>query len=235
MTNKIKTLTECKNQVLENHNWSKGMTWIDFIEVCKKDNLWISFEEMSDEAVELYAGDENRKKDEPKQSDVELAKSILSKGNQCWISEDIEMIDETSHIAWADILKAMFEFNKQSQQPVSIQWLSDEEMQKQINWRYTDGSGFGNNLPESVHFITGAKWLQSELQKRVNSVDPVEFLEWTEKRMWTKWENIPGGFKIQTGWYNTHNYEAMKNPLTGQELLQKYIEHLTSKPQSNGN
>lgn len=52
----------------------------------------------------------------------------------------------------------------------------------------------------------------------------VGFAEWTEKNMWTKWESRLDGIHEVGGWYNTHNYSAMKQPLTTQQLLTTYKE-----------
>lgn len=52
---------------------------------------------------------------------------------------------------------------------------------------------------------------------------PIEFLEWTEKGMWTKWESRTDGYHEMQGWYNTHNYAAMKQPLSSQELYDLFI------------
>jgi len=65
----------------------------------------------------------------------------------------------------------------------------------------------------------------SEIMDLVGVADslPIEFLEWTEKGMWTKWENRNDGYHEMTGWYNTHNFAAMEQPLSSQELFELFM------------
>ena len=60
-------------------------------------------------------------------------------------------------------------------------------------------------------------------QPLVSGSLPIEFLEWTEKGMWTKWECRTDGYHVMTGWYNTHNFATMKQPLSSNELFDLFI------------
>lgn len=53
-----------------------------------------------------------------------------------------------------------------------------------------------------------------------------EFMVWKSKGMWSKHENrADGNGLIETEkWYNTYRYEAMKNPLTLEELFNLFLE-----------
>ena len=79
----------------------------------------------------------------------------------------------------------------------------------------------GNYLLSS----TDKAQMVSEIMDLVGVADslPIEFLEWTEKGMWTKWESRNDGYHEMTGWYNTHNFAAMEQPLSSQELFELFM------------
>lgn len=206
METKHKTLAECKKAIIEKYEvWFPD--WTGFI----SDKPIYDREMYYDEAAELYASEENRKKYEPKQSDVEQDARIFC-----------EHLDEELGEAWSndydELPKRMAEFalKWQSQQPVSIQWLSDEEISNAADTPLINPSG------EAAGFEYACIWLQSELRKRVNSVDPVEFLRWiTEETHFKPTDNV-NEFKalhMSDGWVYR----------TSEQLLEDYIEHLTSK------
>lgn len=55
------------------------------------------------------------------------------------------------------------------------------------------------------------------------------FAEWIDEGLWSKTESHGAGYRPTKGWYNTYNISEMKNPLTTEELLEKYLETLNQK------
>lgn len=51
----------------------------------------------------------------------------------------------------------------------------------------------------------------------------LEFAEWIGTSLWAKVESKSDTYIEVDGWYNTHNYKAMKSPLTTQGLWDLFI------------
>lgn len=52
----------------------------------------------------------------------------------------------------------------------------------------------------------------------------IEFLEWAERGMWSKFESRPKNEYVEMeGWSNTHNYTAMKQPLSSKQLFELFF------------
>jgi hypothetical protein len=70
-------------------------------------------------------------------------------------------------------------------------------------------------------------------QIEITKQTAIDFLEWTEKGMWSKFESRTDGLHLMDGWYNTHNYAAMKQPLTSEQLFEQFEKQYTEP--CNGN
>lgn len=58
----------------------------------------------------------------------------------------------------------------------------------------------------------------------------IGFAEWIEKKLWTKTASLPNNvYKKTEGWYNTHNYEAMKQPLSTDQLFDLYKSEVSQQ------
>ncbi len=49
-----------------------------------------------------------------------------------------------------------------------------------------------------------------------------DFIDWLDRGMWSNNENTSEGIVRQELWYNTYRFSAMKNPLTKEQLYDKY-------------
>lgn len=99
-----------------------------------------------------------------------------------------------------------FELGYAAQQPASIAWLSEEEIQT-ISLEYGEDSIAKHAMDR----------LQTELRKRV--IDPVEFAEWLSKN---RWEYLNGY------WYCSHPANVDPHETT-EKMLQIYINNKTKK------
>jgi len=48
------------------------------------------------------------------------------------------------------------------------------------------------------------------------------FIEWLDRGMWSNHEREGGKVVARDFWYNTYRLSAMKNPLTKEQLYEKY-------------
>ena len=51
----------------------------------------------------------------------------------------------------------------------------------------------------------------------------IEFLEWTDKKMWTKSGSVNGNWQELEGWYNTPNPKTAKKLLSTEELYKLFL------------
>ena len=62
------------------------------------------------------------------------------------------------------------------------------------------------------------------LEHSVSGLLCIEFLEWSERGMWSKFESRQKNEYVEMeGWYNTHNYAAMKQPLSSKQLFDLFM------------
>lgn len=206
---------------------------IEFIDALPKDLVLPSMpgfnrdwaDDVIHEAAEIYASEENRKKDEPQQSDVEQDARIFC-----------EHLDEELGEAWSndydELPKRMAEFalKWQSQQLVSIQWLSGEEIENISIKTYFKHERMSSDTRAIIQaergaFVNGFNQAQSSLRNRVNAVDPVEFAEWIRTEKFTPMTMNNGQY------WDQHNqlHRLYGYRKTTQELLQIYINSKTKE------
>lgn len=172
MSDKHKTLAECRNEIAVKYNFDN---WENFSEHCWENRHKNTLGNAIDEAFELYASEENRKQSDPVSGDVETMDAAFDR--------DYPDDDDADQFVGSlyDVYKKAWESCLQSQQPVSIQWLSDDE----IDLKADNISHSMMSMAESIWvpegFNRGSKWAQTELRKRVNAVDIIEFKNWCDK------------------------------------------------------
>lgn len=75
-------------------------------------------------------------------------------------------------------------------------------------------------------FNSGAQFAQTELIPLF-----CEFAEWCDKNLWTKTSFHNNVFKETEGWYNTHNYKVMIEPLSTKQLFELWIKERNNPDQ----
>lgn len=236
-----KSLAECKDEVAEKHGFEN---WRDLlIKFQGTDRVIIreQFDGMIDEAYELHAS-QFIKKDETEETPGELPSYIFESDEQeriagyiKWcakqkkevVSSDVEQAakdyadkqafnysDSPEQIK-EQLINAYLAGNQSTQQPATINWLTDDEIE--------------THFP--IHSIT-AKKMQILLKERVNCVDLVGFVNWTNDigkcDYYPTYEYVKDDDPIFVNWCNRFNEEDM---ITTEQLLQIY---LTPKTNPNG-
>lgn len=155
METKQKTLDQCLNETAKLHY---DCTWQDFEEDCAKNDLHSDYAEMWRRAAELYAS--QFKQSSPVSLKVEEAANDSAGG----LTNEGTTFERAEHI---EGFKAGAKW--QSQQPLSIAWMSDEEINRWFDINANEPGKMGKNM-----FRVCVNNIQSELRKRVNAVDTKE-------------------------------------------------------------
>lgn len=94
---------------------------------------------------------------------------------------------------------------------------------------YPDGTTSGFDQDEFNTWFDKHKKPENSSLGFVSGSLPIEFLEWAEKGMWTKYESRNYGYHEMAGWYNTHNFASMIQPLTSKELFDLFMLERSKK------
>lgn len=157
-----KTYEQCKDEVAKQYGYK------DFDELMTEQDMtaWANCEMFMDKAAELYAAQftDSQKKEEVSYKSIQDAwEAFIPKGG----------------ILKQDFCTA-FELGANSTRPVSVSWLSDEDMYKLACEMF----GYGENDELDISsknnisaYIEGMKAMQEQLRKRVIDVDPMNELK----------------------------------------------------------
>jgi len=88
---------------------------------------------------------------------------------------------------------------------------------------YVEGFETCIRLIESYNLANeGSK--ETEKALAINDVSLIDwgFIEWLDRGMWSNHEKGVDGTMRQELWYNTYRFSAMKEPLTKEQLYEKY-------------